>query len=37
MYALDRADPAYAGQAVYTTGALRAYDTVVIRLSNTLV
>jgi SAM-dependent methyltransferase len=34
---LDPADPAYAGQAVYTPAMLRAYDTVVVRVSNTLV
>jgi SAM-dependent methyltransferase len=35
--ALDPADPAYAGQAVYTPRTLRAYDTVVVRVSNSLV
>lgn len=34
---MGRHDPAYAGQAVYTPGMLRAYDTVVVRLSNSLV
>jgi hypothetical protein len=34
--ALDPSDPAYAGQAVYTRGALRLYDTLVVRLSNSL-
>jgi SAM-dependent methyltransferase len=34
---LDSSDPAYAGQAVYTPRVLRAYDTVVVRLSNLLV
>lgn len=36
-FAIDRADPAHAGQAVYTKGTLRAYDTLVVRLSNTFV
>lgn len=35
-FALDRSDPAYAGQAVYTPGALRGYDLVVVKLSNSL-
>jgi SAM-dependent methyltransferase len=30
-------DPAYRGQAVYSRGMLLAYDTLVVRLSNTLV
>jgi SAM-dependent methyltransferase len=34
---LDPDDPAYVGQAVYTPGTLRAYDTLVVRLSNSLV
>jgi hypothetical protein len=34
--ALDRSDPAYAGQAVYTKGMLRAYDAVVVKASNSL-
>jgi SAM-dependent methyltransferase len=34
---LDASDPAHAGQAVYTPRLLRAYDTVVVRLSNSLV
>lgn len=33
-FTLDPSDAAYAGQAVYTPRALRAYDTVVVRLSN---
>lgn len=37
QYAVGRSDPAYAGQAVYSRGTLRAYDTVVVRLSNSLV
>lgn len=36
-FALDRTDPAYGGQALYTPRMLRAYDTVVVRLSNSLV
>ncbi|WP_205857211.1 class I SAM-dependent methyltransferase [Phytoactinopolyspora endophytica] len=36
-FTMDRSDPAFAGQSVYTPGALRAYDTVVVRLSNSLV
>jgi SAM-dependent methyltransferase len=36
-FALDRSDPAYAGQAVYTPRMLRAYDLLVIRFSNWLV
>jgi SAM-dependent methyltransferase len=36
-FALDRTDPAYAGQAVYTPRTLRAYDAVVVKLSNSLV
>jgi hypothetical protein len=35
-FALDRSDPAYRGQAVYTARTLRAYDAVVVRLSNSL-
>jgi SAM-dependent methyltransferase len=34
--ALSRDDAAYAGQKVYTPGMLRAYDTLVVRLSNSL-
>jgi hypothetical protein len=34
---LERTDPAYAGQAVYTKRTLRVYDTVVVRASNTAV
>jgi hypothetical protein len=34
---LERTDPAYAGQAVYTRGTLRVYDTIVVRLSNSLI
>jgi SAM-dependent methyltransferase len=34
---LDPSDPAYRGQAVYTTRTLRAYDAVVVKLSNSLV
>jgi SAM-dependent methyltransferase len=34
---MDPSDPAYAGQATYTPTVLRAYDTVVVRLSNSLV
>ena len=36
-FALGNADPAHAGQAVYTKRTLRAYDTIVVRLSNSLV
>jgi hypothetical protein len=36
-FELDRSDPAYAGQAVYTPRTLRAYDLVVTRFSNSLV
>jgi hypothetical protein len=36
-FALERSDPAYAGQAVYTPGMLRAYDAVVVKLSNSFV
>jgi SAM-dependent methyltransferase len=36
-FALDRSDPAYRGQAVYTARTLRAYDAVVVKLSNSLV
>jgi SAM-dependent methyltransferase len=36
-FALDRSDPAYDGQAVYTQRTLRAYDPVVVKLSNSLV
>ena len=35
--ALERSDPAYRGQAVYTARTLRAYDAVVVKLSNSLV
>lgn len=34
---LDPSDPAYAGQAVYTSGVLRGYDLGVVKLSNSLV
>ena len=34
---LDPSDPAYRGQAVYTTRTLRAYDAVVVKLSNSVV
>ena len=34
---LDPSDPAYRGQAVYTARTLRAYDAVVVKLSNSLV
>jgi SAM-dependent methyltransferase len=34
---LDPSDPAHAGQAAYTPTTLRAYDTVVVRLSNSFV
>jgi SAM-dependent methyltransferase len=33
-FRLDPDDPAHAGQAVYTPTTLRAYDTLVVRLSN---
>jgi hypothetical protein len=33
---LDSSDPAYRGQAVYTARTLRAYDAVVVNLSNSL-
>jgi hypothetical protein len=36
-FALDRSDPAYRGQAIYTARTLRAYDAVVVKLSNSLV
>jgi ubiquinone/menaquinone biosynthesis C-methylase UbiE len=36
-FALDHSDPAYRGQAVYTTRTLRAYDAIVVKLSNSLV
>jgi hypothetical protein len=36
-FELDRSDPAYAGQAVYTPRTLRGYDFVVTRLSNSLI
>jgi SAM-dependent methyltransferase len=36
-FALSPSDAAYAGQAAYTSLTLRAYDTVVVRLSNSLV
>jgi hypothetical protein len=35
-FELDRSDPAYAGQAVYTPRMLRAYDSVVTKFSNSL-
>jgi SAM-dependent methyltransferase len=35
--ALERSDPAFAGQAFYTARTLRAYDAVVVKLSNALV
>jgi SAM-dependent methyltransferase len=34
---MDPSDPAYAGQATYTPGFLRAYDLVVVKLSNSWV
>ena len=34
--ALDPSDPAYRGQAIYSERTLRAYDTVVVKLSNSL-
>ena len=37
QFELDRTDPAYGGQAVYTRQMLRAYDTLVVRLSNPVV
>ena len=36
-FTLDPSDPAYAGQAVYTQRMLRAYDLVVVRISNSWV
>ncbi len=36
-FALERSDPAYAGQAVYTPWMLRAYDSAVIKFSNSFV
>ena len=36
-FALNPSDPSYAGQAVYTARTLRAYDAVVVKLSNSLV
>lgn len=36
-YVMDRSDPAYAGQAVYTPAALRLYDLGIVKLSNSLV
>jgi hypothetical protein len=36
-FSLDASDPAYAGQVAYTRTTLRAYDTVVVKLSNSLV
>jgi hypothetical protein len=35
--AIERSDPAYRGQAVYTARTLRAYDAIVVKLSNSLV
>ena len=37
QYTIAQTDPAHAGQAVYTKRTLRAYDTIVVRLSNSLV
>ena len=37
MNAIERSDPAYRGQAVYTARTLRGYDAVVVKLSNSLV
>jgi hypothetical protein len=34
---MDERDPAYRGQAIYTTRTLRAYDAVVVKLSNSLI
>jgi SAM-dependent methyltransferase len=34
---VDPSSPSYAGQAVYTRRTLRTYDTVVVRLSNSLI
>jgi SAM-dependent methyltransferase len=36
-FALDPSDPAHPGQAAYGPATLRAYDTLIVRLSNTLV
>lgn len=36
-FTLDPSDPAHAGQAAYTPGTLRAYDALVVRLSNSYV
>jgi SAM-dependent methyltransferase len=36
-FVLDPSDPAHAGQAVYTPSTLRAYDTMIVRLSNSYV
>jgi SAM-dependent methyltransferase len=36
-FSLDRSDPAYRGQAIYTRRALRIYDTLVVRFSNSVV
>jgi methyltransferase family protein len=36
-FELDRSDPAYPGQAVYTPRMLRVYDLVVTRFSNSLI
>jgi SAM-dependent methyltransferase len=36
-FTLDPSDPAYAGQAAYTPKVLRAYDLVVVKISNTWV
>jgi SAM-dependent methyltransferase len=37
QFTLDRSDPAYPGQAVYTAKTLRGYDAIVVRLSNSWV
>jgi hypothetical protein len=37
QFTIEQSDPAHAGQAVYTKRTLRAYDTLVVRLSNSLV
>jgi Methyltransferase domain len=36
-FVLDPSDPAHAGQAAYTPSTLRAYDTMIVRLSNSYV
>jgi hypothetical protein len=36
-FELDRSDPAYAGQAVYTPRMLRVYDSLVTKFSNSLI